>query len=383
MGQLGRFVMMIAVILLTFSSTLRADVLDDLVNRAPNSWAAVKIGEARAGNPDAQYVVGRGLVDGSWVGLETKMGLEWLRRAADNGQPNASFTLARLYELGQYGIPIDIDQAEYWYERSFNAGMSYAARKLALLNESKSPPDIEKALSWSRKGAEAGDFECQLELGGFYGSGFRLRLDYSQSLYWYLRAMAHDVASSSQYADRAQAVLGAYYENGLGTARSMTDALQWYRVAARNGNTDANYALGKIYESGEGVAPNQDEAMDYFVAAAERDHQLAQYRLGLGFANGTGVAADRVQAIKWLTLASRRCCELTKGEVEQLRLHRVESLLSWRVEPRDVQNTLEDSMKVARAELNRIKHLSTADEIKAGETQARDFNPVRPPLPIP
>lgn len=194
--------------------------------------------------------------------------------------------------------------------------------------------------------------------------------------------MAQNLASRSEDADRIQAQLGAYYENGLGTARSIADALQWYREAARSGNADANYALGKLYESGEGVAPNQGEAMNYFEAAAKRDHRLAQYRLGLGFANGTGVVADRVQAIKWLTLASRRCCELTKEEVEQLQFHRVESLLRWRVEPRDVQNTIEESMKAARAELNRVKRISTPDEIKAGETQVQDFSPVQPPLII-
>lgn len=370
---------MIAVISMTFANMSRADVLDDIVKRSPESWAAGRIAAARAGDPDAQFVVGRGLVDGSWAGRETKMGLQWLEKAADNGQRYAAFTIGRLYALGQHGIPIEFDQAQYWYERSFNEGNAYAAFQLARLNEAKSPPNIEKALFWYRKGAEAGDFDCQRVLGEFYGSGFRLPLDYGQSLQWFLRAMAQRMAGQAEDADRIQARLGLYYENGLGTARSIADALRWYREAARNGNADANYALGQFYESGEGVAPNQGEAMTYYEAAAESGHPMAQYRLGLGFASGASVAADRVQAIKWLTLASRRCCELTKEEVEEWKSRRAESLLRWRVEPRDFQKTIDDTMKATRAELNRIKRVSTPDEIEAGEALAQDFSPVQPP----
>ncbi len=177
-------------------------------------------------------------------------------------------------------------------------------------------------------------------------------LDYSQSLHWLLKAMEpRRTPHAARDVEGPQARLGFYYENGLGTAKNIDEALRWYREAAGNGNADAAYALGRLYEGSENLPANPREAMKFYEAAAERDHPSAQYRLGRGFANGEGLPIDRVQAIKWLTRASRWCCDVTQKEAE--------------------------------AELNRIKGLSTPLEVEAGEALAEAFAPIPPPSLIP
>ncbi|WP_289298451.1 tetratricopeptide repeat protein [uncultured Reyranella sp.] len=353
--RLVRILLAIPAVFLVALGSAYADPVEDIFERDRKyGWTEAMgiIARARAGDAEAQYALGRGLLEGYWDVRDAKVGLEWLKKAADTDQRYAPFILGRLYEKGEHGVSIDVDKARYWYERSFDGGGAYAARALARLDEAKSPPDVERALSWYRRGAEAGDFECQKVLGEYYGAGFRMPLDYSQSLHWLLKAMEpRRTPHAARDVEGPQARLGFYYENGLGTAKNIDEALRWYREAAGNGNADAAYALGRLYEGSENLPANPREAMKFYEAAAERDHPSAQYRLGRGFANGEGLPIDRVQAIKWLTRASRWCCDVTQKEAE--------------------------------AELNRIKGLSTPLEVEAGEALAEAFAPIPPPSLIP
>jgi hypothetical protein len=43
------------------------------------------------------------------------------------------------------------------------------------------------------------------------------------------------------------------YEDGSGVPRDYTEAVKWYRLAAQQGDPDAQLNLGKMYELGNGV----------------------------------------------------------------------------------------------------------------------------------
>jgi TPR repeat protein len=55
---------------------------------------------------------------------------------------------------------------------------------------------------------------------------------------------------------------------GIGTARDHAEALRWYRLAAENGNSDAQSNLGVIYAQGEGVVRDHAEAVRWYRLAA-------------------------------------------------------------------------------------------------------------------
>ena len=44
--------------------------------------------------------------------------LAWLRKAAEGGQKRAQKSLAKGYQDGSHGLPLDPDRAKYWYDRS-------------------------------------------------------------------------------------------------------------------------------------------------------------------------------------------------------------------------------------------------------------------------
>jgi hypothetical protein len=80
----------------------------------------------------------------------------------------------------------------------------------------------------------------------------------------------------------------------------------WFRKAAAQGNTDAQFWLGLSYEQAAGVAQDYVAAVSWYRKSAERGNGLAQYALGLMYFKGHGVAWDLVQAHQWFELSAAR-----------------------------------------------------------------------------
>jgi TPR repeat protein len=86
--------------------------------------------------------------------------------------------------------------------------------------------------------------------------------DYAEALRWYRVAAVQGNA-------QAQLNLGIYYESALATARDYAEALRWYRKAAENGDAQAAWTIGIAYELGRGVTTDYNEAMHWYQKAAE------------------------------------------------------------------------------------------------------------------
>jgi hypothetical protein len=96
------------------------------------------------------------------------------------------------------------------------------------------------------------------------------------------------------------------YAKGQGVRRDYTEAMQWFRRAADEGDASAQYNLGVMYAKGQGVRRDYIEAMRWYRKAADQGDASAQYNVGLMYANGQGVSKDYVQAHKWFNLAAAR-----------------------------------------------------------------------------
>ena len=93
--------------------------------------------------------------------------------------------------------------------------------------------------------------------------------------------------------------------NGLGTAKDVVVAADWYRKAAAAGIASAQYNLGVFYQLGSGVPHDNGQALKYHRLAAEQGHSRAQNNLGTLYYTGAGIARDPIEAWMWLTLATR------------------------------------------------------------------------------
>jgi hypothetical protein len=58
------------------------------------------------------------------------------------------------------------------------------------------------------------------------------------------------------------------FSNGQGVAQDYAEAVRLYRLAADQGDADAQFNLGVMFEYGQGVAKNRAEAIRWYRLAA-------------------------------------------------------------------------------------------------------------------
>lgn len=104
----------------------------------------------------------------------------------------------------------------------------------------------------------------------------------------------------------AQHTLGYLYENGLGVPRDLTESITWYRRSAEQGNNESELILSLRYRHGQGVEKSDAEAAKWYKRAAEHGNVYAQKGLGDAFKKGDNVPQDYAEAIKWYRLAGEQ-----------------------------------------------------------------------------
>ncbi len=126
---------------------------------------------ARAGEADAQALLGQVLLDGNGIAKDEAAGFAWFNRAAAKGHLMALNMVGRCYDLG-WGVAIDKARAADCYrvaaERGLDCAMYNYATSLALgqgLAEDK-----EAALAWFEKAAKLGSTLIGAKAANFVGS---------------------------------------------------------------------------------------------------------------------------------------------------------------------------------------------------------------------
>ncbi len=121
----------------------------------------------------------------------------------------------------------------------------------------------------------------------------------TNAIEWYRKA-------ADQGNARAQYNLGWCYANSKGMDKAPVEAVKWYRKAAEQGNARGQYNLGLCYEYGKGVTKDMREATEWFRKAAEQGDAKSQHELGSCYYNGEGVAKKPVEAVKWWRKAAEQ-----------------------------------------------------------------------------
>ncbi len=146
--------------------------------------------------------------------------------------------------------------------------------------------------------AEQGDATNQCGLGEIYDFGlYGVTKDYAEAVKWYRKA-------AEQNFTLAQYDLGCCYSFGQGITKDDVEGVKWYRKAADQGLASAQHNLAVHYRDGQGVPQDYAEAVKWFRKAAEQNEANAQYNLGVCYANGQGVVKDDEAAVKWYRKAA-------------------------------------------------------------------------------
>ena len=150
--------------------------------------------EAEKGNADYQRILGEYLEGalepphGEAVVTNFTEAAKWYRKAGDQGNMSAQYSLGLMLEKGK-GVPKSRKEAAKWFLKAAELGHADAQYRLGeLYRESKHP---KEAIKWFQKAADQGNLKAQHTLGGMYKDGEGVPKDNVQAYAWYNIAAAN------------------------------------------------------------------------------------------------------------------------------------------------------------------------------------------------
>lgn len=109
-------------------------------------------------------------------------------------------------------------------------------------------------------------------------------------------------------ADAGHAAAQAAIAEILDQADSSTEAVEYYRKSAVQGNAEGQFGLGAMLAAGQGTPKNLAEARKWITLAAEQDHKLAVNELALAYISGGLEIPDAqrqgADALRWIRAAA-------------------------------------------------------------------------------
>ncbi len=231
----------------------------------------------------------------------TVVGMQWIAKGADGGDPHAQKNLADIYYEGNF-VDEDYAEALQYYQKAAEQGLSAAKTCLGLLYENGYgvEADAQRAFDYYTEAAEDGDAAGMYNLGRCYFNGIVVERDAAEALEYFTEAAE---AGSVD----AMCVLGDIYDEGneeLGIEVDLKQSFYWYNEAAKNGQAQAQFNVAKCYENGKGTKKNRPKALTWYKKAAEQGHCAAMNDIGIYYAQGVVVERDYAEAFKWFKRAA-------------------------------------------------------------------------------
>ncbi len=153
--------------------------------------------------------------------------------------------------------------------------------------------------------AKEGHPKAQFNVGLIYAKGKGVNKDSYQAMEWYKKA-AEQGNTAAQY-NLAKLISQRPDKED---PRAMEQVRYWYEKAAAGGQKEAINDLAIFYMKGIGVKKNELKAFELFKKAAEMGDSAAQINVALIYAWGEGLPNDKIKAYKNLKKA------LSQGRTE-------------------------------------------------------------------
>jgi len=173
--------------------------------------------------------------------------------------------------------------------------------------------DAVQAVTWYRRGAEAGSLRAQNALGGCYVTGKGVKEDPATGALWIKRAAeGGDMLAQRNYGDCCY--------HGVGVPEDRKLAVDWYRKSAEQGWARAQYDLAECYANRWGVTADAGEAAFWYRAAADQSDGEFQFEVGRWCENGwEGFPENKVEAIKWYFMAAQQGYEDADEKLDEFK----------------------------------------------------------------
>ncbi|KAI8882326.1 HCP-like protein [Backusella circina FSU 941] len=223
--------------------------------------------------------------------------MHWHQENQSSSNPNIIYNIGYMYANG-IGVFVDTENAAKYYKMAADQGHARAQNNLA--NMYAGGIGIEKdAISAIRLYEKASEQNpvANFNLGNVYFYGQGVKENYPKALEYYR------VAATQGDSD-AQSQLGFMYRYGYGTEKDIVSSIQWYEKAANQNNISANTNLGDIYMGDQDIEKNYTKAFEYYLFSANQGDVNAQFNLGGMYYQGNGTEKNIKSSIEWFTKAA-------------------------------------------------------------------------------
>ncbi len=247
---------------------------------------------AEKGHAGAQYRLGLLYYRGKRIAKEYETAVAWFRRAAEQGHDRAQYYLGHCYGSGR-GVKKELPAALVWLNKAAEQNCVDAKNALGILYTNEiSIKNTKEALEWFSQAAKEGHPDAQNNLGIFYNhhvdshcftDARGMHIHHSAAFWRAIRSRSigwFRLAAEQGHSD-AQFNLAACYYRGDGVKQDYSEALLWYRKAAEQEHADAQFNLAVCYFQGKGGKQNYAEALLWCRKAAEQGHLTAQFNLSV------------------------------------------------------------------------------------------------------
>jgi len=218
----------------------------------------------RSGNAEAHYRLGCMELEGRGVELDTNLGLEHIKVAAEKEYPAA---------MRRYG--------------------------LALIEGEHLTRDIGGGMAIVRRAAELGDDEAAYRMGRFHDEGNHpdfAEQDYAKAAHYYEIGAAENHRGSLHD-------LGRLVVHGMGVPQDKARGLELIGKSAQQGSVNSEILLGKLYQFGKVIDKDVARARDHYQRAADAENPEGMRRLGRLLYEEL---AEREEGLKWVSKAAER-----------------------------------------------------------------------------
>ncbi|WP_434768055.1 tetratricopeptide repeat protein [Pseudomonas triticicola] len=249
---------------------------------------------AELGDLEAMGALASCLASGWGTKQDYSESLKWSWKAYNQGDKNAALELAIRHANGQ-GVKKDESKALELMQEAADRGNFEAAIRLArsyIYGEKPLSRDLSKALSLLQKGVEAPDGTSV----GLVGVVHLERREYSEAVDYFKQAVELGDACSANE-------LGYMYENGLGVARDLATAKNYYHQASVIDSSGVDYEMSAAameYELSTSVEQKLN-ALNRIIHFSEEGRPWAQYRLYTIYSKDP---VDKGKALSWLKKAA-------------------------------------------------------------------------------
>jgi len=247
-----------------------------------------------------------------WLGTmyqSNKFGLEadqkkmyaLIQRAADNGHAQAAYAIAqrKASDFVLIWDNEDLSDAILLYEKAANLGHVKAQKWLADVHAPKRKfhGDINKHIHWIQKSAQGGDREAQFTLSEAHMQGVVVNKSKKEAFKWLEQ-------SAKRGHVKAQTEIGKVYLSGfLEKEKNPKLAMEWLKIAGRNGSGEAIMVLGMILIIGEDVEKKPELGLNLLKQSAKKKYVPAMFKIGELYALGITGKPEIIKSLTWIHVA--------------------------------------------------------------------------------